>query len=53
MEQVSREKGVKLIDLRRAFPRDKTALEPFLCEDGIHPSRLGQQLIFDTICAGL
>ncbi len=53
VEQVSREKGVKLIDLRRAFPKDARALEPLLCEDGIHPSRLGQQLIFDTICAGL
>ena len=53
VEQVAMEKKVKLIDLRRAFPKDPEALEPLLCEDGIHPSRLGQKLIFDTLCAGL
>ena len=45
--------NVKLIDIRRAFPGDERALEPLLCEDGIHPSRLGQKLIFDTLCEGL
>ena len=53
VEQVAREMNVKLIDIRRAFPREPKALEPYLCEDGIHPSRLGQKLIFDTLCAGL
>ena len=53
VEQVAREMNVKLIDIRRAFPKDPGALEPLLCEDGIHPSRLGQKLIFDTLCAGL
>ncbi len=53
VEQVAREMNVKLIDLRRAFPKDARALEPLLCEDGIHPSRLGQELIFRTLCAGL
>ena len=53
VEQVAREKHAKLIDLRRAFPREPRELEPYLCEDGIHPSRLGQKLIFDTLCAGL
>lgn len=53
VEQVAAEKHVKLIDIRRAFPKDPRALEPLLCEDGIHPSRLGQKLIFDTLCAGL
>lgn len=53
VEQVAREMNVKLIDIRRAFPKDPRALEPLLCEDGIHPSRLGQKLIFDTLCAGL
>ena len=53
VEQVAREMSVKLIDIRRAFPREPRALEPYLCEDGIHPSRLGQKLIFDTLCAGL
>ena len=53
VEQVAGEMNVKLIDIRRAFPREPKALEPYLCEDGIHPSRLGQKLIFDTLCAGL
>ncbi len=53
VEQIAREKNVKLIDLRRAFPQDERSLEPLLCEDGIHPSRMGQKLIFDTLCAGL
>ena len=53
VEQVAAEMHVKLIDIRRAFPKDPRALEPLLCEDGIHPSRLGQKLIFDTLCAGL
>ena len=49
VEQVAREKNALLIDIRRAFPPDPHALEPYLCEDGIHPSRLGQKLIFDTL----
>ena len=53
VEQVAKEMNVKLIDLRRAFPKKPRDLEPLLCEDGIHPSRLGQKLIFDTLCAGL
>ena len=53
VEQVAKEKNVKLIDLRRVFPKEPKELEPLLCEDGIHPSRLGQKLIFDTLCAGL
>ena len=53
VEQVAREMNVKLIDIRRAFPKKPRDLEPLLCEDGIHPSRLGQKLIFDTLCAGL
>ncbi len=53
VEQIAREMNVKLIDIRRAFPGDERALEPLLCEDGIHPSRLGQKLIFDTLCEGL
>lgn len=53
VEQVAGEMNVKLIDLRRAFPKEPKALEPLLCEDGIHPSRLGQKLIFDTLCTGL
>ena len=43
------EEGVPFVDLRAAFPRDPERLEPLLCEDGIHPSRLGQKLIFHTL----
>ncbi len=53
VEQVAREEKTRLIDLRRAFPRSSRELEPLLCDDGIHPSRLGQKLIFDTLCASL
>ncbi len=53
VEQVAQEEKTRLIDLRRAFPRSSRELEPLLCDDGIHPSRLGQKLIFDTLCASL
>ena len=53
VEQVAKEEKAQLIDLRKAFPKDAKELEPFLCDDGIHPSRLGQKLIFDTLCAAL
>lgn len=53
VKQVAKEENARLIDLRRAFPRDPLSLEPLLCDDGIHPSRLGQKLIFDTLCASL
>ena len=50
---VAQEEKVRLIDLRKAFPTDPRELEPLLCDDGIHPSRLGQKLIFDTLCASI
>ena len=53
VEQVAREEKTQLIDLRRAFPNDARSLESLLCVDGIHPSRTGQKLIFDTLCASL
>jgi len=53
VEQIAGETGLKLIDLRSAFPDDPHALEPLLCEDGIHPSKKGQALIFDSLCACL
>ena len=53
IEQIAAEESAKLIDLRKAFPKDSHTLEPLLCEDGIHPSRSGQKLIFDTLCACL
>ncbi len=53
IEQVAAEETARLIDLRKAFPMDIRSLEPLLCDDGIHPSRLGQKLIFETLCASL
>ena len=47
----AREAGVRCVDLRAAFPREQAALERLLCEDGIHPSRLGQRLIFHALAA--
>ncbi len=53
VEQLAKEEDAELIDLRKAFPSGQKALEPLLCDDGIHPSRLGQKLIYDTLCACL
>ena len=51
----ARETGARLLDLRAAFPRNPDRLRDYLCEDGIHPSRLGQELIYhavaDDLCA--
>ena len=47
--RIAREKNVMCVDLRAAFPREAPELEKHLCEDGIHPSRLGQALIFRTL----
>ncbi|MCD7845049.1 MAG: SGNH/GDSL hydrolase family protein [Oscillospiraceae bacterium] len=48
-ERIAMEEGVQLIDLRRPFLRHK-GWETLLCADGIHPSREGQRLIYDTLC---
>ena len=42
--------GARLIDLRAAFPKEQDLVRPLVCDDGIHPSRLGQWLIFRTLC---
>ena len=47
--RTAREKDVLCVDLRAAFPREPSELEEYLCDDGIHPSRLGQGLIFRTL----
>ncbi len=49
----AREAGAKLLDLRAAFPRCPDRLRDYVCEDGIHPSRLGQELIYRTVAADL
>ena len=44
--QIAREENVPLVDLRRPFLLDARAPSQLLCADGIHPSRLGQDLIY-------
>lgn len=46
VRQLAREEQTDLIDLRQAFPRESGELESYLCMDGIHPSRAGQELIY-------
>lgn len=45
------QENVRLIDLRAAFLRDGRSPEELLCADGIHPSRSGQGVIYDALCA--
>ena len=49
VDRLAREENVPLIDLRAAFLRDGRRPEALLCADGIHPSALGQGIIFDTL----
>ena len=50
---IAAEEGLRVIDLRGCFLRDGHSPEELLCEDGIHPSRIGQGLIFRTLSAAL
>ena len=47
--EAARLEGAQLIDVRAAFPRDPDLVRPLVSEDGIHPSRLGQWLIYHTL----
>lgn len=49
--QLAREEQVELADLRGVFPRERNALERFLCQDGIHPSLMGQERIYEVLRA--
>lgn len=53
VSRIAADMGVRMIDLRRFFLRDGRSPEELLCVDGIHPSRLGQGLIFDAFSAAL
>jgi lysophospholipase L1-like esterase len=53
VEDIARQEDVKLLDVRAAFLRDERTPEELLCLDGIHPSRGGQKLIFDSLCTGV
>ena len=44
VEEIARNSGAMLVDLRGAFLREKY-MGRFLCEDGIHPNTEGQRLI--------
>ena len=47
--EAARLEGAQLIDVRAAFPEEPELVSPLLSEDGIHPSRLGQWLIFHSL----
>ena len=49
IRRMAEEERVFLLDLRSAFLHSGRRPEELLCEDGIHPSRLGQALIADTV----
>ena len=53
VSRIAADMGVRMIDLRRFFLRDGHSPEELLCDDGIHPSRIGQGLIFDAFSAAL
>ncbi len=53
VSRIAADMGVRMIDLRRFFLRDGRSPEELLCDDGIHPSRIGQGLIFDAFSAAL
>ena len=53
VSRIAADMGVRMIDLRRFFLRDGRSPEELLCDDGIHPSRIGQGLIFEAFPAAL
>ena len=53
VEQAAREEGAPLIDLRRPFLQDARPPVQLLCADGIHPSRAGQELLYQAFSAAL
>jgi lysophospholipase L1-like esterase len=36
-----------VLDLRSVFPASGPELEQYLCQDGIHPNKLGQKLMYE------
>ena len=49
VDELAREERTPVVDLRGAFLRDNRRPEALLCADGIHPSTLGQGVIFDAL----
>lgn len=53
VERLAREEDAPLLDLRLPFLRDARGPRTLLCADGLHPSRLGQELLYEAICAAV
>ena len=53
VEQLAREEKTPLIDLRKPFLQDCRPIGTLLCADGIHPSREGQELLYQAFCSAL
>ena len=49
VSRVAEKLGCRVLDLRSAFPASGPELEQYLCQDGIHPNRLGQQLMLERV----
>ena len=49
VRRIAAEEHAGIIDLREAFLHDGRPAEELLCADGIHPSRTGQSVIFETL----
>lgn len=49
VKRVAEKLGCKILDLRSAFPQSGPELEEYLCQDGIHPNRRGQQLMYEQV----
>ena len=52
VEKVARKTGTPIIDLRASFLQIHR-LGDYICEDGIHPTEKGQELIWATLKTGL
>ncbi len=50
LEQLARTESVPLVDLRSAF-LEQPLLKTFYCDDGVHPNRSGQELIYRSFAA--
>lgn len=50
VEELAAEEHTPLIDLRGPFFAAGRRISDLLCPDGVHPSRMGQSLIFETLC---
>jgi lysophospholipase L1-like esterase len=47
VSRVAERLGCLVLDLRSVFPASGPELEQYLCQDGIHPNRLGQKLMYE------